>query len=170
MFGCGLVRVNPPPPPPPPHPHPHPPPPHPPPHPPPPPPPPPVPRIYATVNQVSIGSDNVLFGAKLKTILDCCQVDPQEQTSAKFQLKYKIFIHKMHLKTSSVKWWPFYPGEMRFFMVIHWHWGRLPLHILQTMYKDGCVLFCCGYIMRSWWICAINLPVCFNVVSEEMWQ
>ena len=50
-------------------------------------------RMYASVNRVSIGSDNGLFGAKplSKPLLVDCQLDHQEQTSVKFETKYKTF-------------------------------------------------------------------------------
>ena len=53
-----------------------------------------------------------LFGAKplSKPMMSYCQLDPREQTSMKFQSKYKTFIHEMHMKITSVKWRPSCPG------------------------------------------------------------
>ena len=53
-----------------------------------------------------------LFGAKplSKPTPGYCQLDPQEQTSAKFFIKIKNFsITKMYLNISSAKWQPFCP-------------------------------------------------------------
>ena len=46
-----------------------------------------------------------------KPIPTCCQLDPQQQTSVKFESKYNSFhFKKMHFKMSSAKWCPFYSG------------------------------------------------------------
>ena len=41
-----------------------------------------------------------------------CQLDPQEQTSVKFESNTKLFTPANALKMLSVKWQPSYPGEM----------------------------------------------------------
>ena len=54
-----------------------------------------------------------LSGTKLfpDPMLPYCQLDPWEQTSVKFESKWKNFsFMKMPLKLSSAKWLPFCPG------------------------------------------------------------
>ena len=52
-----------------------------------------------------------LFGAKPlpEPMLTYCQLDPWEQTSVKFESKYKTVFMKMHLEMSYAKWRPFCP-------------------------------------------------------------
>ena len=62
-----------------------------------------------------------LFGTKPspELMLTYCQSDPYEQTSLKFESKFKFFIHEMCLKIS-VKWQPFCPGEDDFKAIVIW--------------------------------------------------
>ena len=69
--------------------------------------------MHASVNRVSIGSDNGLSPIRRQAIiLTNAGLDTSEQVSVQFLSKYKYFIHEKHLKISSAKRRPFGPVEM----------------------------------------------------------
>ena len=73
-----------------------------------------------------------LFGTKPlpELVLTYCQLDPEKQTSVKFNRNYNISIKKIRLKMSSAKWRSFCPGRDKalVFMIgshIPWHHSSL---------------------------------------------
>ena len=73
-------------------------------------------RIYASVNQVSIASDNGLSSLRqhyLGHYLNqyCFIVHCTLRNQLQWNFNQDIFHSKMHLKRSSAKWQPIFPGE-----------------------------------------------------------
>ena len=66
----------------------------------------------------------VLCGAIPEQILTYCQSDHNGHKSMKLYRKLKVFIKKMHLKMSSVKWRPFFSQTSMFQYVPIFPWGR----------------------------------------------
>ena len=72
-------------------------------------------RIYASVNWVSIGSDNGLSPIRRQAIIqtnaDLLAIGPLRINFREILIKIQIFsFTKMHMKISSAKWRPFCPG------------------------------------------------------------
>ena len=72
-------------------------------------------RIYATANLVSIGPDNGLSPGRRQAIAwtnaDLFIIGSLGTNFSEIGVKIQKFpIMKMHLKMSSAKWWPFFPG------------------------------------------------------------
>ena len=86
-------------------------------------------RVYASVNQVSIGSDNGLSPVWRQAIIltnaGLLSIEPLGTNFSYISLKIQYFsFMKMHLKLLSAIWWPFCPGgdELRALSWIHiWH-------------------------------------------------
>ena len=91
-----------------------------------------------------------LFGAKplSEPMLGCCQLDPYEQTSVKFESIQNFSFTKMHLKISSAKRWPFCLGgdelnqpDAARGKFVQWHTDTLhshwPYRILNMQYPRG---------------------------------
>ena len=73
-------------------------------------------RIYASVIWISIGSDNGLAPNRRQTIIwanaGLLSISNLGRNFSEILIKIQIFpITKMHLKISSVKWRPSYPGR-----------------------------------------------------------
>ena len=89
-------------------------------------------HLYASVNWVSIGSDNglspVSFQAITWTNADILSVGLLGANFSEIQNKIQNFsFSKMHLKISSIEWRPFCPGgdELIYCWSCLTHWGRV---------------------------------------------
>ena len=74
-------------------------------------------RIYASMNWLSIASDNGLSSVRRQAItwtnLSLLLIGPPGTKFSEIRIKIQNFsFMKLYLKTSSAKWRPFYQGEM----------------------------------------------------------
>ena len=81
-------------------------------------------RVYASVNRVSIGSDNGLSPLRCQTIIwtnaGLLSIGTLGTNFSEILITiYTFSFTKMHLKLSSAKWWPFCPGGGW----VGWGWG-----------------------------------------------
>ena len=99
-----------------------------------------------------------LFGVKPlhKPMLTYCQLNPQEQTSVKFESTYKTFhSRKCIWEKSSVKWWPFCKGKwvdtIRWLLLVFQSWHPVMQSSLYNSFDDWAPVHeICGSLIFKW--------------------
>ena len=121
-------------------------------------------RIYASVNHLSIGSDDGL--SPFWPMLTYCHLDSWEQTSVKFEFElYNFHSRRCAWKRCVPKWWPFCLGL-----------NVLMLFDFRLMFDD---IVCWGYVLIAgdWWIiwhkcflaCGANLSTYWGL-KKNSWK
>ena len=123
-------------------------------------------RIYASVNRVSIGSDNGLSPIRRQAIIwtnaGLLLIGLLGTNFNEILIKLQNFsFTRLHLKISSAKWWPFYPEREELTHKALWY---MYSHNKTNISKAVCIFYniCC---MNNMWTKFLEDNRCYHCVN-----